>query len=340
MKTISRLVLVHLAAATCASGWAAAEADTRARAAATHTIFMREDGAFSPPTKAILEGDSVLFVGPFAESSFPGSGTTFSVVRTNLADSKANGPCTPTTERYDIAHDDPELDNELTGPLRRGSSGIFALGPEDATGFFEGPISEECAQIGAAAGTAPALPPEKWAWLTGFTTKLCRKFDSTSGKVTSTNSPYVLQSTWDDPDIAGAAIRINWKSLYTSRLSTDGTTETIVPNYAVLDAELDNASRRGKQVFLVIPAGDGIPPWIFKDYEPSCSGDGCVPASTIVASGDGDRSKERRADHDERLRHLRRRHADTSELRIHEEDGFSRRPCIHDGDADHDRSSG
>ena len=75
--------------------------------------------------------------------------------------------------------------------------------------------------------------------------------------------------------------------LYRSTLSGNGTTETIVPDYAVLDAELDNAARRGKQIFLILPAGEGIPPWIFNDYVPSCAGEGCVPASTIVATETG-----------------------------------------------------
>ena len=57
--------------------------------------------------------------------------------------------CMESTREYDITHDDPELDNELTGPLHRGSSGIFALGPEDTGGFFEGPASDTCEQIGA-----------------------------------------------------------------------------------------------------------------------------------------------------------------------------------------------
>jgi hypothetical protein len=292
MKNISRLVLIYLAAVTCTLGGACALADSRAKAqaapSATHTIFVREDGSFFPPVKSIQEGDSIVFTGPVAESFVPGLGTTFSVVRTKLSDINANVPCMTTTKRYDIDHDDAELDNELTGPLHRGSSGIFALGPEDGSGFFEGPSSDACEDIGAAAGTPPALSSEEWAEvLGGFATKLCRKVDNRSHKATSTNSPYILQSTWDDPDIAGAVIRINWRSLYTSTLSADGTTETIVPNYTLLDAELDNASRRGKQIFLMVPAGAGIPPWIFDDYVPSCSGDGCTPASTIVATETG-----------------------------------------------------
>ena len=300
MKTVVGLVVVCIAG-TYTFAPTSALAEQRARSAVgsssssvTKTIFVHEDGSFFPSTTSIQEGDSVVFMGPVAGTFAPGLSTTFSVVRTKLADINANVACMTTTKRYDIDHDDPELDNELTGPLHRGSSGIFALGPEDATGFFEGPSADDCAQIGGAAGAAPPLHSEEWAQYpeeselpSGFATKLCRKVGKRSQKATTTNSPYVLQSTWDDPDISGAAIRINWRSLYTSTLSPDGTTETIVPNYTVLDTELDNASRRGKQVFLVIPAGDGIPPWIFDDYVPSCSEEGCTPASTIVATETG-----------------------------------------------------
>jgi len=184
MKTCSQGLLFYTAALTCTLAFSFAPADTRAQSQtttpATHTIFVRADGSFFPETKSIQEGDSVAFVGPVAQDFTPGLGPTFSVVRTKLADIEANVACMTSSARYNINHDDPELDNELTGPLHRGSSGIFALGPEDTTGFVEGPNSEACEQIGAAAGTAPVSSSEEWRQEDGFATRLCRKVDTRS----------------------------------------------------------------------------------------------------------------------------------------------------------------
>ena len=249
--------------------------------AALHTVFVRADGSFFPPVTSIQEGDSVSFVGPLAivgDIPGPGLGTTFSVVQTTRAELDLNVSCMETTRAYDITHDEPELDNELTGPLRRGSSGIFALGPEGATNAFEG-VGTSCDAIAAAAGIAPTLSTERWDAEEGSATTICRKMDIVSGEATTTNSPHVMASTWDDPAIAGVVVRINWKDLYTTTLSADGATETIVPNYTVLDKELDNAARRGKQVFLEVLAGSGIPRWIFDDYVSTCTGVGCVVAT-------------------------------------------------------------
>ena len=252
------------------------------------TIFVNADGSFFPDVMSIQEGDTVQFMAPPTFAPGLGLGTTFSLARTKLSELNANVSCMTTTKSYDITHDDPELDNEITGPLHRGSSGIFALGPEGPTASFEGSTADTCDAIASAAGIAPILPDkEQWEFEDGRVSRLCRKVEIRSGKSAATNSPYVLASTWDDPAIAGVIVRINWKSLYATVISTDGATETIVPDYTVLDTELDNASRRGKQIFLEVLAGSGIPPWIFDDYVPRCSGHGCVPPSTTVATETG-----------------------------------------------------
>jgi hypothetical protein len=177
MKTFSSFVLAHLVAAACAVGCSSAPADPSASVSdaisvtAPHTIFVRADGSFFPPVTAIQEGESVSFVGPLAIVGGivgPGLGTTFSVVRTTRAELDRNVSCMDTTREYDITHDDPELDNELTGPLHRGSSGIFALGPEGPTNAIEGPNFWSCDEIAAAAGIAPiasdrwGVPTERW----------------------------------------------------------------------------------------------------------------------------------------------------------------------------------
>ena len=144
MKTVSSFVLAHLGAAACAAGCSSAPGDTSESAgdaisksagnapsgvAAPHAIFVRADGSFFPPVTSIQEGDSVSFVGPLAIGggiSGPGLGTTFSVVQTTRAELDLNVSCMETTRAYDITHDEPEFDNELTGPLHRGSSGILS----------------------------------------------------------------------------------------------------------------------------------------------------------------------------------------------------------------------
>ena len=59
---------------------------------------------------------------------------------------------------------------------------------------------------------APILSTERWDSEAGHTTKLCRKLEVDSGEPATTNSPYAMQSTWDDPAIAGVVVRINWQA--------------------------------------------------------------------------------------------------------------------------------
>lgn len=236
-----------------------------------HYVVVEHDGSFSPPTLQIDEGDSVTFMGPPWPLTIR---TTDAVVQVNLADidaaTLAGEPCMTSTLPYTTTNMLPGHDNELTGPLRRGASGIYALGPEENEGFFEGPAADTCDAIGAAAGAAPLLAHEEWGpevTVPGGPTKLCRKRIIATGKVSNaTNSPFLLQSTWDNPDITGAVIRINWRDLYS--IATVGGVEVITLDYSKLDTELANAANRGKLVFLEILAGAGIPEWLFTDYAP------------------------------------------------------------------------
>jgi hypothetical protein len=162
--------LVALVAAGCGVG---VSSPVAARGPAV--IAVNWDGTFSPPTTQIREGDTVVFSGPVQGQFVPGFPTTFSLVHTSLGDTKV--PCVRSSEPYDITHEDPELDNELTGPLRRGSSGIFALGPENATGLIEGSLESDCDRIADASGVARLAAGEHWQ-LERQSTTLCRKVDA------------------------------------------------------------------------------------------------------------------------------------------------------------------
>jgi hypothetical protein len=270
---------------------------------ANHTITVFPNGGFFPSSLSINEGDSVTFVGP----SGTALSTTDAIVRVNQTDLDAaalsGNACMASTLPYTIDHMLPGDDNELTGPLRRGTSGIYALGPERSDGFFEGPVGDTCDAIFAAAGSplaagetgkevmcADETGKEKQC-VPSAATKLCFK-EANGEKSETTNSPYVLQSTWDSPGVTGAVIRINWEDLYTmtlvdptrgSQFRVGSVVETYAKNWSKLDAELENAAKRGKLVFVEILAGDGIPRWLFSDYAPlvDATATGLVAKSVI-----------------------------------------------------------
>lgn len=250
----------------------------RSAVAANHIVTVNADGTFDPPVLAIDEDDSVTFQGPGATALL----TTDAIVRVDPAEldaaDLAGQACVTRTRPYDITNLLPGWDNELTGPLRRGTSGIYALGPEEAEGFVEGPAADSCDVIAAAAGLSALVVGERWqeTSVAGAATKLCRKHvdgGAHDGDVRNTNSPYLLTSTWDNPDLAGAVVRINWRDLYsmTPPASPLGL-QTFHRDYSKLDAELDQAARRGKLVLLEVMAGDGIPAWIFEDYATNAAG--------------------------------------------------------------------
>jgi hypothetical protein len=253
--------------------------------AASHTITAYRNGSFSPATLDIQEGDTVTFVGQPGIVGLLPLRTTDAIVQTTQADITAatasGAACMTSTLAYTTTHMLPGDDNELTGPLRRGASGIFALGPESAAGYFEGPAADTCDSIFAAAGS-PLVAGETVHEdvVAGAATKLCSKGRG-GKKSTTTNSRFVLQSTWDNPDITGAVIRINWAELYA--MTVVGGVETYTMDYSKLDTELENAARRGKLVALELLAGDGIPPWIFSDYAPAVDATATgLAAKTVV----------------------------------------------------------
>ncbi len=235
--------------------------------AAPCTVTVNTDGSFTPANVTVNEGESVTFVAASGKLR-----TTDAVVRVSLAELLAatTTACLQTTRAYDITHVLPGDDNELTGPLRRGTSGIYALGPEEAEGFYEGTTAQTCDDIALAAGGTLPTALETWD-LDGDgledpvivgTAKLCRKFVRRNGKVSNSNSPYILQSTWDNPDVTGGVVRINWRDLYKETAPGSG---IYVHDYTKLDTELENAAQRGKLVFLELLAGAGTPDWLFSE---------------------------------------------------------------------------
>ena len=274
---LSGLRRYDLAGSRAADGVSPMPGSSRVVVPSTHTITVFPNGMFTPSALTINEGDSVHFVGPSGTAGIIPLRTTDAIVRVNQADIDAAAlsgtACMTSTLPYTTDNMLPGDDNELTGPLRRGTSGIYALGPERSDSYFEGPAADTCETIFAAAGsplaegeTARVVEfPGYEDIVAGAATKLCYK-EFRGEKSSRTNSPYVLQSTWDNPDVTGAVIRINWEDLYTMTLVGD--METYTKNWSKLDTELENAAKRGKLVFLEILAGDGIPPWIFNDYVP------------------------------------------------------------------------
>lgn len=258
--------------AGCSSVFDAPSKDgtSRSRIPVNHTVYVYHSGMFAPSVLQINEGDSVTFAGQLGIAGVLPLRTTDAVVQVNQSDIDAAAlsgtACMTSTLPYTTDHMLPGDDNELTGPLRRGTSGIYALGPEKNEGFFEGPAADTCATIFTAAGSPLAVGEvAREVTVPGAATKLC--FKEVNGKKSgTTNSPLLLQSTWDNPDITGAVIRINWEDLYTKTIVNN--VETYTKNWSKLDAELENAAKRGKLVLLEILAGDGIPLWLFDDYVP------------------------------------------------------------------------
>jgi hypothetical protein len=127
----------------------------------------------------------------------------------------------------------PADPNEFTGPMPVAASGIFALSPL-AGGFAVKPV--------CASGQPPA------AAVGGQ--MLCRG----EGTYEAT-----LDSTWQDPALAGVFIRLLWSDIQTAPGTGDASFD-----FTVLDREVAKAVKNGKVYSLAIKAGDdGTPGWLF-----------------------------------------------------------------------------
>lgn len=180
--------------------------------AATHSVKVNADGTFSPAVVVIADGDTVEWTFSSSADSIVGaSAPSCSAVRAYL----------------------PGDPNELTGPMPRAASGIFALSPLGG-GF-----------VAKASGTPCATPPPA---ASAGGQVLCRG----EGAYEAT-----MDATWQDPSVAGVFIRLLWRDVETAPGAFD---------FSVLDREVDKAVKDGKVYSLGVKAGDdGTPSWLFSN---------------------------------------------------------------------------
>jgi hypothetical protein len=207
----------------------------------TVTITVNPNGTFTPNVVNIAAGQTIQWVNLSITDSIVQIG--------DPAGFSTSDVCGITDNDLDHAFvgSDP---NEFTGPTRKGVSGIFVLS-EDEEGYLEKRVGEPCGH-----GEIP-LTVDSWD---GNTYKLCPQ-DGASNQM--------LDTTWENPDITGVILRLNW-----NRLQTDSDGDG-VPEYdwSDLDREMNKAVENGKLFTLDVSAGKGgTPPWIFTTYTGTISG--------------------------------------------------------------------
>jgi hypothetical protein len=266
-----------------------------------HDVTVNADGTFTPNYLQVQAGDSIRW---------RGLGRTDAIARIG-----GKVPMNPQTacSGYRRAFD-PNTPNEITGPIRRGISGIWALGPEGtSTSLVEIPSAEASAIVSgitAADGcealthtrdTANPNVDMKYEYtlatfnngdiasnedlvgdeydgggarhlLCAAKTKECNGVGSNCHVVAvdpaipttippGTYLHGLLSSTYENPDITGVVLRMNWNAL---QYDDNG---TIRERWEHLDRELERAIAHGKLVTLDVRAGMyGTPDWIFEDY--------------------------------------------------------------------------
>lgn len=115
----------------------------------------------------------------------------------------------------------------------QGVKGIFALG-NDGQGWRETSVT--------------ACPANRMGNLVNADRVLCR-----AGEAYET-----LDSTWADPDVVGAYVRLPWSAVQLAPGTDDDNFD-----FSALDRELDQAVRYGKKISLSFGAGaDGTPLWL------------------------------------------------------------------------------
>ncbi len=213
----------------------------------TASITVNPDGTFTPSQVEIQAGDSVQWTN---------LSRTDSIVQiSDPALSPTSDPCGGLDDDLDHAFDgnDP---NEFTGPQRKAVSGIFVLG-QNEPGFVQRPSTETCA-----CETAPEpCTPRQVNSLDGNSYKLC----PLEGALYES-----LDTTWNNPDITGVIIRLNWSDI---QVDNGGVIEF---HWDDLDREMNRAVQSGKLFTLDVRAGKhGTPDWIFNTYR------GPAPAGPI-----------------------------------------------------------
>ncbi|MEZ4221365.1 MAG: hypothetical protein R3B13_10610 [Polyangiaceae bacterium] len=212
----------------------------------THQVDVNPDGSFSPEHLLIRDGDTV-------EWRF--SSATDTIIP--IADG-AKDPCSAALPYA------PQDANAFLGPLTRGRSGIFSLGPDDLG--FE---TETCNAGACADGSAPTA--------------------AAGNECLCTGSQYyaTADATWQNPELTGVFIRIDWKRVQLA--PGDGASSF---DFSALDRELDQAVSHGKVFSLGFRAGKaGTPDWLFStdpDGTPRPKGGGGVQRVHLRDKGSDD----------------------------------------------------
>jgi hypothetical protein len=223
---MSRIAIVF--GIVCAACSVDVDVETAGQSVQTVDVYQDAAGAFSPFSYGARTGDTITW---HFQAPTPG----------NAVARRVYVPGSPGT--YAIAPYTPSLANEFVGPMIQAPSGVFALGPT---------------AYGMAKQGTPCTPPTTYPLarrVVGATTEyLCRTTDLARYQRT-------MDSTWEDPDITGVFIRLQWKDLQPTMTSW---------NDDVLVAEADAAVAHGKLYSIVIESGrDGQPPWLL---DPVASG--------------------------------------------------------------------
>ena len=207
-------------------------------------VTVKPDGSFEPQWVRIRDGDTVAWRFPIPgllPGAIPNTATTRAIipVRPVLQPGQVPG--------LDICTDykpyDPADPNEFTGPMPRAASGVFTLGPMGNDAMWPG-FEEKTGADCDACGQDETLELEVET-KTG-TRCLCE-----------TGEPYAtMKETWQDPDITGVLIRLEWNAVHTGPGRFD---------WDAMDREIGRAVRNGKLYSLVFRAGKhGTPDWIFR----------------------------------------------------------------------------
>ncbi len=189
----------------------------------TYNVTVNTDGSFSPSKLTINDGDTINWTLPSALDSVLASDSNVGV----------NSCLVPRPVSAN-----PDLN--LMSPTPEINSGIYSLGPNDASFTVE--------VLDAHGLCANHQPPHKQDGNLG----LCRDENILQ---------QTMESTWADPAVSGVYVRLQWDQLQTKAGDADANFD-----FSVLDAELDQAVKHGKKIAFSIQAGnDGTPDWLFTD---------------------------------------------------------------------------
>ena len=207
-------------------------------------VIVKPDGSFDPQWVRIRDGDTVAW-------RFPIPGLPPRTIL-NTVTTRAIIPVRPALRpqqvpSMDICTDykpyDPADPNEFIGPMPQAASGIFTLGPLGMDAMWPG-FEEK-----TGARNCDACKQDK-------TLELEIETQAGIRCLCETGEPYAtMKDTWQDPDITGVFIRLDWSAVHTGPGQF---------NWDVLDREIGRAVRNGKLYSLGFRAGEaGTPDWIF-----------------------------------------------------------------------------